>query len=180
MTYYRRNLPHWQPEGAALFLTWRLHGVLPRECFLDRIEKDPGRQFAAMDRILDTAANGPRWLNDPRVAKCVAAALRYGEAVLKLYKLRAWVIMSNHVHLLIDPAAPLAGINRSIRSYTAREANRILARAGPFWQHESYDHWARSRDEADRILRYIERNPVKAGLVQRVDEWPWSSASAPQ
>src|ERR1019366_2883690 len=30
MSYYERNLPHWQPEGAALFLTWRLHGSLPR------------------------------------------------------------------------------------------------------------------------------------------------------
>jgi hypothetical protein len=33
MTYYERALPHWQPEGAALFLTWRLHGSLPKEYF---------------------------------------------------------------------------------------------------------------------------------------------------
>ena len=30
LTYYERNLPHWQPEGAALFVTWRLHGSLAR------------------------------------------------------------------------------------------------------------------------------------------------------
>jgi REP element-mobilizing transposase RayT len=77
----------------------------------------------------------------------VAEALKYGETILKLYTLHAWVIMSNHVHLLIEPHVPLARINKSIKNYTAREANKILGLAGPFRQQESYDRWIRDEDQ---------------------------------
>jgi putative DNA methylase len=169
-------LPHWQPDGAALFLTWRLDGSVPRECCTAGPEKDPGRQFVEKDRILDRATSGPTWLADPRVALLVADALKYGEASLQLYELAAWVIMPNHVHLLVNPRAPIAKINQSIRGYTGHEANRILGRTGPFWQHESYDHWARNGAEFGRIASYIERNPVTAGLVGTSQGWQWSSA----
>jgi hypothetical protein len=56
-------------------------------------------------------------------------------------------------------------------------ANAILARTGqPFWQDESYDHWARTPEEAEKIIRYIEGNPVAAGLVPQPERWRWSSA----
>ena len=86
-------MPHWQPEGAALFLTWRLHGSLPKtvEIFEHR---SPGKAFLAMDRRLDGAGTGPRWLHYERVAQVVADALRYGERQLGLHQLRAWVPMS--------------------------------------------------------------------------------------
>jgi putative transposase len=151
-----------------------LFGSLPRE--LNFIHRDPGRRFAEADAILDRAASGPVWLKDPAVAQSVLDSLQYGERVLRLYELRAWVIMSNHTHLLIDPHADLARINKAIRNFAARTANRLLDRSGPFWQHESYDHWVRSAEEANRILRYIEWNPVKAMLVQNVEQWRWSSA----
>ena len=65
-----------------------------------------------------------------------------------------------------------------MKGYTAREANKILGRTGqPFWQKESYDHWVRDSAELQRIRRYIERNPVKGGLVSRVEDYPWSSTS---
>jgi REP element-mobilizing transposase RayT len=66
-----------------------------------------------------------------------------------------------------------------VKNTSARKANLILGRTGmPFWQDESYDHWVRDAKEFDRIARYIEWNPVKAGLVEQVELWPWSSASA--
>ena len=176
MSFYTRKLPHWQPDGAALFLTWRLDGSLPRECCTAHPEKDPGRQFVENDRILDRATSGPTWLTDPKVALVVADALRFGEASLQIYELAAWVIMPNHVHLLVNPQAPIAKINQSIRGYTGHEANRILGRTGPFWQHESYDHWARNGTEFGRIASYTERNPVTAGLVDTPEKWKWSSA----
>jgi REP element-mobilizing transposase RayT len=176
MTYYERDLPHWQPEGAALFLTWRLHGSLPKEYFESRQDPDPAKEFVRQDRILDKAQSGPTWLKADRVAACVAAALHHADAVLKLYDLRAWVIMSNHLHLFVDPHVPLASINRSVRAYTAREANRILQRTGAFWQHESYDHWSRDLRQSEKIIAYIEENPVSAGLVQRAEDYRWSSA----
>jgi putative transposase len=130
-----------------------------------------------MDRDLDIAATGPRRLEDERVAQCVFDALRYGERQLGLYHLRAWVPMVNHLHILIHPEARLSRITKAIKNYSARQANAILGRTGqPFWQDESYDHWVRGPEEFEKIVRYIERNPVAAGLVQRVEAWRWSSA----
>ena len=130
---------------------------------------DPGRAFVMVDREYDKAEAGPTWLNDPRIARCVVEALRFGEANLRLYHLHAFVIMPNHVHLLIQPKAPLPKITRTIKTFTARQANRILGRSGTrFWQEESYDHWVRSGDEFRRIINYIERNPVAASLVKEV------------
>ena len=125
MAYYERHLPHWQPEGAALFVTWRLHGSLPKKVeFLEPVS--PGKAFVIVDRQLDRAATGPRWLQDPRVAECVVNALRYGERELGLYPLRAWVVMINHVHVFIDPHAPIPRITKAIKNYSARQANAIL------------------------------------------------------
>jgi putative transposase len=130
-----------------------------------------------MDKELDAAVTGPRWLLDERVAQCVADALRYGESQLGLYKLEAWVLLVNHVHILIYPEAKLSRITKSIKNYSARQANAILARTGqPFWQDESYDHWARSEEEFGKIVRYIEENPVAAKLVENAEDWRWSSA----
>ena len=117
------------------------------------------------------------WLKDPRVAALVVSALREGQAVRNLYRLRAFVVMANHVHVLLEPEAPVAEVTQWIKGTTARRANALLGRCGePFWQHESYDHWARSLDEFQGIVRYIEFNPVAAGLVESAEEWPWASA----
>jgi putative transposase len=176
LTYYERHLPHWQPEDAALFITWRLHGSLPRTVHILK-NQSAGKAFVAMDRELDKAATGPRWLQDERVAQCVADALQYGEKQLGLYALQAWVLMVNHVHILIDPKAKLQRITKSIKSYSARQANAILQRTGqPFWKEESYDRWVRRPKEMGKIIQYIEQNPVTAGLVERAEDWRWSSA----
>jgi putative DNA methylase len=75
-----------------------------------------------------------------------------------------------------DSLSPLTGIMHSLKSYTAHEANKRLGRSGQFWQHESYDHWVRDEEELERIVDYINQNPVKAGLVSRAHEWFWGSA----
>jgi putative transposase len=179
MTYYARNLPHWHPPGRAIFLTWRLHDSLPR-AFLERLvwlKNKPGQQFLEADKKLDAARSGPMWLARPEIAECVVKALHRGEEELCQYGLNAFVVMANHVHILIEPRLPLARITNGIKGVSARQANRILGRAGlPFWQDESFDHWVRSPGGWERAVRYIEQNPVKAGLVERAEEWPWSSA----
>ncbi|MFN7936091.1 MAG: transposase [Bryobacteraceae bacterium] len=134
--------------------------------------------FARWDLELGRAATGPRWLADARVADLVAETIRYGAEVLELYELRAWVVMVNHVHLLIRPIVPLARIMRTIKGFSGRRANLVLGRNGPFWMGESYDHWVRGPEELERIVRYIERNPVVVGLASRPEDWKWSSASA--
>lgn len=177
LTYYERHLPHWHPEGAAIFLTWRLHGSLPTSTQHPPDAKSAGKAFVAMDRQLDSATTGPRWPLDERVAQCVVDALLYGEHQLGLYQLRAWVLMANHVHLLIYPRAELPKITKAVKNFSARQANAILGLTGhPFWQDESYDHWVRSPGELQKIVRYIEHNPVAAGQAEAPENWRWSSA----
>lgn len=175
MSYYVRNLPHWQPEGVPLFITWRLFGSLPRNL----VARETGLEtyFTRYDRKLDAASYGPVWLTDDRIARIVASALKFGELNLRLYDLDAWVIMPNHVHIVVLPTAPLARITKSLKGFTAKQANAILGRTGPFWQYESYDHWIRDRYHFRSAIRYVELNPVKAGFVDRPEDWRWSSAS---
>jgi len=85
--------------------------------------------------------------------------------------------MPNHVHLLMKPKMDLRRIMNGIKGATAKAANEILGRRGkPFWQDESFDHWVRTEKEFGNIFRYIEWNPVSAGLAQRPEDWVWSSA----
>jgi REP element-mobilizing transposase RayT len=183
MTYYSRHLPHWHPEATWLFVTWRLAGSLPFSPDLLMLKRpapqNPGAVFAGFDRQIDHASHGPKWLADPRVARIVVEILRAGERERGFYHLRAWVIMPNHVHVLWNPLAPMSRITRWVKGSTARKANVVLGRTGEiFWQGESYDHWVRNQDELEKIVRYVESNPVTAGLAGAPEHWPWSSASA--
>ena len=70
---------------------------------------------------------------------------------------------------------------RWAKGSTVRQANTLLAPTGnPFWQYETYDRVIRNSDELNRVIRYIETNPVRAGLATRIEDWPWSSAGAGQ
>jgi putative DNA methylase len=177
MTFYRRNLPHWLPEGRAIFLTWRLHGSLPAgpRAQITKLRSDPGKQFLALDGHLDSACSGPLWLADPEIADYAEYPLIRG-ATLHHYELHAFAIMPNHVHVLLTPLRPLSKITNAIKGVAARDANATLDRIGkPFWQDESFDHWVRNSAEFERIRHYIEWNPVSAGLVANPEDWKWSS-----
>jgi REP element-mobilizing transposase RayT len=199
VTFYRRNLPHWHPDSKALFITWRLHGSLPkpREFQADEdafMEED----WIEVDAALDHAESGPLWLKDARIAALVVAAMeagsaefcRYdlhayvvmaameaGSAEFCRYDLHAYVVMANHVHMLLTPKTEVPKIARSLKGVTARAANLILRRTGkPFWQDESFDHWIRDDSDFTKNLHYIEHNPVAAGFAATPQDWPWSSA----
>ena len=181
MTYYARNLPHWHPDGKALFVTWRLYGSLPAGAlkkYAEMNRKAPGKAFVQIDRVLDRVASGPRWLERKDLASLIAETIQRGDQPMGLFELYAYAVMPNHVHVLLHPGAPLAKITQGIKGATARKANAILGRKGaPFWQDESFDHWVRSGQEMEKTKTYIEWNPVKAGLAKKPEEWPWSSAS---
>jgi len=124
--FYRRRLPHWQPNGAVLFLTWRLADSLPREA-VERLRAErerllalPARAnesprekalrvgkalFAKTDVALAEAARsgvGPRWLGEARIAELVRSSLYFWHG--RRYHLHRYVIMPNHVHVLLEPA----------------------------------------------------------------------------
>ena len=95
-------------------------------------------------------------------------ALSYGTDQLHYYDLHAYVVIANNVHTLLTPIVTASKLLHSVKGFTAREANQILGRTGePFWQSESYDHWVRDEKEFDKVRRYIENNPLQAGLVAR-------------
>lgn len=175
---HRRRLPHLSGLERAIFLTWRLHGTLPAHRYFPVANVvDSGKVFAAMDRILDRADTGPSHLREPRIADMIVEAFRYNSEQLGHYVLHAFVIMPNHVHLLITLAVKLPLLTKSLKGITAKKANLILGSTGtPFWQEESYDRLVRNSDEFERIRNYIETNPVRAGLVNERSSFKWSSA----
>lgn len=203
--FYRRALPHWQPPGATIFLTYRLVDSLPKHV-LERIKSEyehwlqelkaadtltaetlwllNKKKIIAIDDALDFEKSGPHWLADPQLADLIVDNLHHHAE--GLYHLWAYVVMSNHVHAQLEPlpVTPSAGlgyvslarITHALKSYTSKKANEILNREGRFWQIESYDHWIRNEKEFARVVAYIENNPVKAGLCQEPQKWKWSSA----
>ena len=119
--YYRRNMPHIQPNGVAFFVTFRLAGSLPKEVMLQlkeeqlknerllykvkdekerkkKIDDQRKLYFGKFDEILDNATSGPCWLKDERIVTVVADAIRFHDK--KEYDLLAYCIMPNHVHLV--------------------------------------------------------------------------------
>jgi len=199
--FYRRHLPHIQPPGATLFVTFRLAGSLPESAVerLSRVagfnrrvqeassgpEERPRRAHTDLERLLgrwdaalDEASAAPSWLGCADVARLVAQALYAGDGCD--YDLGAFCIMPNHVHAVFTPLQTregsyrsLSSIMRSLKGRTARDANVLLGRSGAFWEHENYDHVVRDEAELDRIITYVLGNPVKAGLADRPEEWEW-------
>jgi REP element-mobilizing transposase RayT len=148
-----------------MFVTWRLAGSLPENrSFSPAVTS--GQTFLAMDRILDNTRTGPLFLRLPDIAAMVVDAIHYRERHLRHYQLHSYVVMPNHVHLLMTPLVEVSKVMQSLKRFTAREGNRMLSRTGqPFWQDESYDRLVRNGPEFDRITHYIEMNPVNAGLA---------------
>jgi len=91
--------------------------------------------------------------------------------------LGSWVVMPNHVHALLYPLADLSRVVSGIKVTSAKQANRLLNRTGAFWSRDYFDRWVRNSREEQRIARYIENNPVKAGLCCEASAWACSSAS---
>lgn len=177
VTFYRRRLPHVSEPGRPVFLTWCLRDSLPQHRIFPEQALRHGHVFAVMDRLLDDARSGAFYLRQPAVAQMVVEAIHYNARVLGHYQLHAFVVMPNHVHLLVTPSVALPVLTKSLKGITAKRANALLGLTGRrLWQEESYDHLVRSEAEFERIRNYIEANPVRAELVTYPDEYRWSSA----
>jgi REP element-mobilizing transposase RayT len=178
MRHYERRLPHWDAVGQPLFITFRLHGSLPvsRTFPPDQLTSS-GKAFVAMDRLLDRGASGPLFLKQPEIAGVIVDALRDGDRRFDRYRLHAFVVMPDHVHMLVTPKVVASRWLGPLKGFTSYRANRLLGTQGKaFWQDESYDHLVRSGAEFGRIQGYIEQNPVTAGLADVAERFQWSSA----
>ena len=175
--FYRRRLPHCSDTERPVFLTWRLFGSLPPHRWFRGGTLPSGKAFVALDRLLDEGRTRPFHLRRPELADMVVACIHYNAQDLRHYVLHTFVVMPDHVHLLVTAEVSLPKLTKSLKSITAKRANAMLGLTGrPFWQEESYDHVVRHEREFERVRRYIEENPVRAGLVQLASEYRWSSA----
>lgn len=117
---------------------------------------------------------GKAYMRDPRIAKIVSDAIRHFDG--QRYRLIAWCVMPNHVHVVIRPIQgnKLSAILHSWKSFSAHRANAVLGLSSRFWQREYFDHLVRSEASLARIVRYVVQNPAKAGLR----DWPWVGGEA--
>jgi len=202
MKFYRRNLPHWQPEGATYFITFILADSLPRKAVKKILQQrtllkqlsDKGlntedlkqqrsiheRIFKKYEQLIHGQKSGSTWLSDPEIASIVKEAIHYRDK--EKYTLYAYCIMSNHVHLVFqhlpdnnikDYVYPITEIMASLKKYTARLANKRLDRTGKaFWHPESYDRVVRDSNELYNVIYYTLNNPVTARLAKHWKDWP--------
>jgi REP element-mobilizing transposase RayT len=202
-----RKLPHWAQAGTVCFITWRTHDSMPNavlaKWFAERDQwlrghgiepaaTDWQRQLAQLAPALVAEFHGAfttRWqdaldaghgecvLRRPELAQIVARSLLHFDN--DRYAMHSFVVMPNHVHLLVtfpDEAAMLAQCE-SWKHFTATQINRRLGRAGRFWQPDAFDHLVRHEAQFARLQQYIAENPSKAGL--KAGEYVYSSPHAP-
>ena len=200
--HFRGVLPHLKKEGGTYFVTFRQAGTLPRELLLRfKAERDSILYHALaakrpltwheqgdlfrwyserVDRHLD-CCHGECHLRRPVCADVVADALKFFNH--ERYELRSWIVMPNHVHVVVWPKPPhtLSKILHSWKSFTAHKLNKLLPqKVVPFCQSESYEHLIRDDDDLHRCCHYTLGNPVNAGLCAEAHLWRWSSAYVAQ
>lgn len=177
----RGYLPHVDADRVVQFVTFRLADSMPQEV-LERWREDLANGLvtdADFRRRIETYLDqnyGSGALKDVRIASVIQDTLLKWDG--ERYRLLAWVIMPNHVHILIEKfdGVALPDVMHSIKSYTAHEANRLLDQKGRFWSKEYFDRYIRNGRHFAAVVRYIEENPVKARLCRKPEDWRFSSA----
>ncbi len=90
----------------------------------------------------------------------------------------AWVIMPDHFHALLSLSgvSPLGDVMNKLKGRSARAINSHAGRTGPFWQRSFHDHALRTEEDRKEIARYVVTNPLRAGIVGRLGDYPhWDS-----
>jgi putative transposase len=190
----RGYLPHYDDGAKIQSITYRLADALPSEV-VARLEEqalDDEKRRVAIEHFLD-AGHGSCVLREARCAEAVLAAWRHFDGVQ--YRLHAWVVMPNHVHILVEPlgahgigkivgawksvsARAIFGASATAPGRTLRERATEGGRAPKkrhVWQEDYWDRFIRNEGHYTATVDYIHNNPVKAGLCARPEDWPWSS-----
>ena len=193
VTITHGHLPHWDQAESTYFITWRTADSIPRDIWLrwreerdawllahdihpgskdwrfdlemlDEAARDDFRRFArALEKELD-ACHGDCVLRDPRMARLIAAALHHFDG--DRYLLGDYVVMPNHVHVLVGGLHRGAMLKQveSWKKWTALQINRALNRHGRLWQDESFDHLVRNEASFQKFRTYIAKNPASVCL----------------
>jgi putative transposase len=178
----KNRLTHWQQAGSVYFVTFRLADSVPRllaekwraerEEWIKRHpepwSRETGQEYHAtfgrrLDQWLDRC-KGACCLRDPACRSMLVETLRHGDD--DRYSLSAFVIMPNHVHLIVamKEGADLEKEVAAWKSISARRINRHLERKGTLWQPDYFDRLLRDEDHFRNGVRYLRNNPAKAGI----------------
>ena len=179
----RGYLPHFDGRAIPQFITLHLGDSIPTKV-IDRWQRelkelsDEEAKIVLHRRIekyLDQGY-GECYLGNGAIANMVQQSLLKYDGLR--YNLFSWVVMPNHSHSMFTRAEDwkLETLLKNHKSYTAHEANKILGRKGKFWTDEYFDRYIRTTEHFLNTVRYIENNPVKAGLCEKPEDWPFSSA----
>lgn len=175
--HYKGHLPHIHQDETMQFVTFRLADSLPRSVcqdLIDKVNKFKEKHSLPWDRetkclywkeigpiqqsYLDNGY-GSCLLKYPKCRKILIDAISFKDGID--YYVDSYVIMPNHVHILIQPIGQnkLEDILRSIKHYSAKEINKVSKRSGKLWMKESFDRMVRNEDDHKRYFHYILRNP---------------------
>ena len=186
----RANLPHWNKSRIATFVTFRLADSLPEERLVqlrdekedwmsehpqpwtDDVAEDFHRRFGGAFQDALDSGHGACVLRQESCRKIVEDCIWHfaGER----YALYAYVVMPNHVHVLLMPLDDwrVREIVESIKKFTARRINEVLGKRGALWQKESYDTLMRNERQFRAVVRYIRKNDLSKS-------WAYSERRSP-
>jgi REP element-mobilizing transposase RayT len=189
--FTRGKLPHWEVENGRYFVTVRLADSIPRASVLRlqeihhslaAVEAQSAafvglqrQYFLTMEKYLDAGA-GECFLRQSAHAMVIVEEL----ASLTDWNVEVphYTIMPNHWHALIttkpESTGSLAEIMKRLKGRTGKRLRSAVVGSGPIWQREWFDRWIRTDAEWEKMVAYIQNNPVKAGICSRLHEHPWT------
>lgn len=169
----RGYLPHCDEDGLVQHVVFGLDDAMPRS--VPSSITEPAARAEWADREFD-CGRGSALLACETNASIVERALLHGDG--ERYALVAWCVMPTHVHVVVEqfPSFLLAKIVHSWKSFSAHEINKREGRTGALWRREYFDRFMRSPEQFEWTVAYVERNPVTAKLVERPEDWAFSSA----
>jgi REP element-mobilizing transposase RayT len=179
----RGYLPHFDGRAVPQFLTLRLSDSIPTTV-IEQWRQELA-QLSERETIIVMQRRIEHYL-DQGYGECLlkidSVATMVENSLLKFDKVRydlfAWVVMPNHTHSLFTRFEDwnLERLMQAHKSYTAHEANKLIGRKGQFWMEDYFDRYIRNDRHFRNTVKYIENNPVKAGLCAKPSDWPFSSA----
>ena len=181
--FHRIRLPHLYYNDGIYFVTYRLKGsISPGELEKFQIiiretkgENSDVKIFNKYDALIENKNNKIDYLRKSEIAEICKHSLHFPDG--KDYTLICYCIMPNHSHVvfeLINRNKSVGGIMGAIKRNSAKEANKVLNRSGPFWQAESFDRLVRDDKELYFVIKYVLLNPVNAGLATDWNEWKYT------